>query len=46
FTPGVYFILGEQSRLLVGARFFYETQLKDPSQNLFILPMMQMDFTL
>jgi hypothetical protein len=45
FTPGVYFILGEQSRLLVGARFFYETQLKDPSQNLFILPMMQIDFT-
>lgn len=45
FTPGIYFNFTEQSRLLIGARFFYETQLEDATQNLFILPMMQVDFT-
>jgi hypothetical protein len=46
FTPGIYFNLSEQSRIDIGARFFYETQLEDPSQRLFILPMIQIDFTL
>jgi hypothetical protein len=45
-TPGIYFNIAEQSRLLIGARFFYETQLEDATQNLFILPMMQVDFKL
>ena len=46
FTPGIYFNFAEQSRILIGARFFYETQLKEATQNLFILPMLQVDFTL
>jgi len=46
FTPGVYFNLAEQGRILIGARFFYETQLEEASKNLFILPMMQVDFSL
>jgi hypothetical protein len=46
FTPGIYFNLSEQSRIDIGVRFFYETQLEDASQNLFILPMLQIDFTL
>ncbi|MCU0333265.1 MAG: hypothetical protein MUE91_02920 [Ignavibacteriaceae bacterium] len=45
-TPGVYFNFAEQGRILIGARFYYETQLEEVSQNLFILPMMQVDFTL
>jgi len=46
FTPGIYFNFTEQSRLLIGARFYYETQLEEASKNLFILPMMQADFSL
>jgi hypothetical protein len=46
FTPGVYFNLSEQSRIVIGARFYYETQLNEASKNLFILPMMQVDFSL
>ncbi len=46
FTPGVYFNAGEKSRIIFGARFFYETQLEDATQNLFILPMLQFDFKL
>lgn len=46
FTPGVYFNFAEQGRILIGARFFYETQLEEATQNLFILPMMQVDFSL
>jgi hypothetical protein len=46
FTPGVYFNLSEQSRIVIGARFFYETQLEESSKNLFILPMMQVDLSL
>ena len=46
FTPGIYFNFAEQSRILIGARFFYETQLNETTKNLFILPMMQMDFCL
>jgi hypothetical protein len=46
FTPGIYFNFAEQGRILIGARFFYETQLNDASKNLFILPMLQVDFNL
>jgi hypothetical protein len=46
FTPGVYFNLSEQSRIVLGVRFFYESQLEDATKNLFIMPMMQVDFTL
>jgi len=46
FTPGVYFNTGEKSRIIFGARFLYETQLEEATQNLFILPMLQFDFNL
>lgn len=46
FTPGIYFNFAEQGRILFGARVFYETQLEEASKNLFILPMMQVDFSL
>lgn len=45
-TPGMYFTLSELSRILIGARIYYETQLNEATKNLFILPMMQMDFNL
>jgi hypothetical protein len=46
FTPGVYFSIAEQSRIIFGARFFYETQLEAATKNLFIMPIVQVDFTL
>jgi hypothetical protein len=44
FTPGVYFRLGESSRISAGVRFFIETQLEDATTTTFILPMLQADF--
>jgi hypothetical protein len=46
FTPGIYFNLNENSRVLLGVRFYFETQLENPSTSTFILPMLQADFTL
>ncbi|MDT3695999.1 MAG: hypothetical protein ROY99_06360 [Ignavibacterium sp.] len=46
FTPGIYFNFNEYSRLLIGVRVFLETRLNKSTENLFILPMMQVDFTL
>lgn len=46
FTPGFYFNLSGKSRIVIGARFFYETQLNDASKHFFVLPMMQVDFSL
>lgn len=46
FTPGVYFNLTDQSRIVLGVRFFYESQLEDATKNFFIMPMMQVDFSL
>ncbi|UCH65745.1 MAG: hypothetical protein JSW63_01015 [Ignavibacterium sp.] len=45
-TPGVYFLLGESSRLLIGSRFYFETQIQDADPKLFIMPMVQFDFRL
>jgi hypothetical protein len=45
FTPGVYFNFAEKSRVLLGVRFYFETQLKDATQQTFILPLMQVDFS-
>jgi len=46
FTPGIYFNLSEQSRIVFGTSFYFETQLINPTKTFFILPMMQADFTL
>jgi hypothetical protein len=44
-TPGVYFNLAEKSRILLGVRFYFETQLKDATKQTFILPLIQVDFS-
>jgi len=46
FTPGIYFNLDENSRVLLGVRFYFEMQLDNPSTSTFILPMIQADFRL
>ena len=46
FTPGIYFYLGESNRILVGTRFYFETQLNNVTPTTFILPMIQFDFRL
>jgi len=45
-TPGFYFYLGESVRLLIGARFFFETINKDSNPHNFIISMAQFDFRL
>jgi hypothetical protein len=45
-TPGIYFYLGESNRILLGARFYFETQLPGVSPKTIILPMVQFDFRL
>ncbi|UCH65746.1 MAG: hypothetical protein JSW63_01020 [Ignavibacterium sp.] len=45
-TPGIYFYVGESNRILLGARFFFETQLASVSPKTIILPMVQFDFRL
>jgi hypothetical protein len=45
-TPGIYFYLGEKNRVLLGARFYFETQLPSVSPKTIILPMVQFDFRL
>ena len=46
FTPGIYFNLGENSRILLGTRFYIETQLESSNPKTFVLPMLQFDFRL
>lgn len=46
FTPGIYFFVGESNRVLLGSRFFLETQIDGADPTLFILPMIQFDFRL
>ncbi|MCW8804431.1 MAG: hypothetical protein OQK57_08545 [Ignavibacteriaceae bacterium] len=46
FTPGITFDLAENSRLLLGAGFYFITDFDNASAKTFILPMMQVDFTL
>ncbi len=45
-TPGVYFYIAESSRVLLGTRFYIETQINDAEPTLFIFPMLQFDFRL
>jgi len=44
FTPGIYFDVTEQSRVLFGSRFYFETQIENADKNLFIIPFLQVDF--
>jgi hypothetical protein len=46
FTPGIYFFLGDSNRILLGSRFFIETQIRSGNPQFFILPMIQLDFIL
>lgn len=45
-TPGIFFYLNESSRLLIGSRFYIESLISSADPKLFIMPMMQVDFTL
>jgi hypothetical protein len=45
-TPGLTFYFGENSRILIGTRFYFITQFDEASPKSFILPMMQVDFSL
>ena len=45
FTPGIYFNVTEVTRVVAGCSFYFETQINDANPSLFILPMMQVDFT-
>ena len=44
-TPGIYFNVTDVTRVAAGCGFYFETQINDANPNLFILPMMQVDFT-
>jgi len=46
FTPGIYFFIGESGRILLGARFFFQTVDESLEPSNFILPMVQFDFSL
>jgi hypothetical protein len=45
-TPGIYFTFAESMRILLGTRFYIETQIEGAEPTLFIFPMMQFDFRL
>jgi len=45
-TPGIYFYIAESSRVLLGTRFYIETQINEAEPALFIFPMVQFDFRL
>ena len=45
-TPGIYFNISETTRALAGCSFYFETQINDANPAYFIMPMMQVDFTL
>ena len=43
-TPGLFFRLGQSSRLLLGVRIYFDNGLDNATASVFILPMMQVDF--
>ena len=45
-TPGIYFNFSEVSRVLVGCRFYIETLIDSGEPKSFVMPMMQVDFSL
>jgi hypothetical protein len=45
-TPGIFFYLNDFSKILLGTRFYIETQIRDADPQYFIMPMVQVDFSL
>lgn len=45
-TPGIFFYLNESSRLLIGSRFYIESLIDSADPKFFIMPMVQVDFSL
>ena len=45
-TPGIFFYFGEANRILLGTRFYIETQISDAEPTYFIIPIVQVDFIL
>jgi len=43
-TPGIYFNVTDESRILIGSRFYFETQVENADKNIFIIPFAQVDF--
>ena len=43
-TPGIYFNVTEESRILIGSRFYFETQIENADKTIFIIPFAQVDF--
>lgn len=46
FSPGIYFNITPQHRILFGARCLYQFGFEKVSKNFFVLPFAQLDFTL
>lgn len=46
FSPGIYFNITPQHRILIGARCLYELGFEKISKNFFVFPLAQIDFTL
>jgi hypothetical protein len=46
FTPGIFINIGESSRILFGTRFYFEQNINRANPKRFIMPMMQIDFTM
>jgi len=44
-TPGIYLNITEVTRVVAGCSFYFETQINNANPSLFILPMIQVDFT-
>jgi hypothetical protein len=45
-TPGIYFNLGNTSRVILGSGIYFETQIEKSSSTVFILPMIKVDMLL
>jgi len=45
-TPGIYFNFGKTNRIILGTGIYFETQIRKPSETIFILPMIKVDLTL
>ncbi len=42
-TPGIFFNMTDNSKILFGVRILKETQIEDASKSLFVLPVLQLD---
>jgi hypothetical protein len=44
-TPGLFFRIGKSGRILLGVRFYFDNGLDDATESIYILPMLQADFS-